>query len=273
MWLPTYLARNGRYQPDYPVAGGNPMPYEALATSKTPAFVIYLLDVSASMGQPLGGSRRIDVITDALQAALRKMVFRSTKGSRLSSRYRIAMLAYSDHVYDILGGVKPIDKVAQMGVPELDTRRTTETAKGFVQVERILKEELTHAEEWPAPLVCHMTDGENTGDDPEPIVRRIMAMSVPDGNVLVENIFISDKVLGKPVEEPREWPGILPQTKLASDYARKLRAISSPLPGSYRRMMLEMGYNLDPQALMILPGTNPELVAMGFQMSAATPVR
>jgi len=249
------------------------MSYETLATGKTPAFIIYLLDVSASMGQPLGKSRRIDVITDALQAALRKMVFRSTKGSHLSPRYRIAMLAYSDRVYDILGGVMPIDEVAQMGVPKLDTRRTTETAKGFAQVERILNEELPKAQEWPAPLVCHMTDGENTGDDPEPIVKRIMAMSVADGNVLVENIFISDTVLSRPVDKPRDWRGILPKTRLASDYGRKLRAMSSPLPESYRRMMLEMGYNLDSRALMLLPGMDPELVAMGFQMSAATPVR
>lgn len=249
------------------------MPYEALATSQTPALVVYLLDVSASMGQPLGSSRRIDVVVDALHAALRKMVFRSTKGSHLSPRYRIAMLAYSDHVYDILGGVKPIDQVARMGVPELDTRRTTETARGFIQVERILKEELPNAREWPAPLVCHMTDGENTGDNPEPIVKRIMAMSVPDGSVLVENIFMSDRVLSQPIDRPHDWPGILPSTRLASDYARRLRAMSSPLPESYRIMMVEMGYNLDSRAVMLLPGTNPELVAMGFQMSAATPVR
>jgi hypothetical protein len=34
-----------------------------------------------------------------------------------------------------------------------------------------------------------------------------------------------------------------------------------------------MGYSLDAGAVMLLPGVNPELVAMGFQMSAATPYR
>jgi len=249
------------------------MPYEVLATSKTPALIIYLLDVSASMSQPLGDRRRIDVVGDALQAALRTMVFRSTKGSRLSPRYRIAMIAYSDHVYDLLDGIKSVDQVARLGVPELSPMRTTETAKAFAQAEKLLQADLPNLQNCPAPLVCHMTDGENTGDDPEPIVRRIMQMSVPDGHVLVENIFISDKILPKPVTDPRKWSGILPDTKLTNDYARKLRAMSSPVPGSYRQMMLEMGYNLDPKALMLLPGMNPELVAMGFQMSAATPVR
>ena len=249
------------------------MPYTVLATSKTPALIIYLLDVSASMSQPLGERRRIDVVMEALGSALRTMVFRSTKGSRISPRYRIAMIAYSDHVYDLLDGIKPVDQVARLGVPELSPLRTTETAKAFAQAEKLLQAELPNLRECPAPLICHMTDGENTGEDPEPIVRRMMRMSVPDGHVLVENIFISDKILPKPVTDPFKWSGVLPEAKLTNDYARKLRAISSPVPESYRRMMLEMGYNLDARALMLLPGMNPDLVAMGFQMSVATPVR
>jgi hypothetical protein len=249
------------------------MPYEIKATSRTPALIIYLLDVSASMSQPLRDRRRIDVVTDALQTALRQMVFRSTKGSRIAPRYRIAMFAYSDHVYDLVEGIKTIDQIAQLGAPVLSPMRTTETAKAFAQAHKLLQTELPKLQDCPAPLICHMTDGENTGDDPEPIARRIMQMSVPDGPVLVENIFISDKVLAKPVTDPHKWPGILPDTKLASDYARKLQTLSSPVPRSYREMMLEMGYGQDPRALMLLPGTNPELVAMGFQMSAATPYR
>jgi serine/threonine protein kinase len=252
---------------------GKTMPYQIPATSTTSALIIYLLDVSASMNQLLGDRRRIDVVTDALQAALRQMVFRCTKGSRISPRYRIALFAYSDHVYDLLDGVKPVNQVARLGVPQLSPMRTTETAKAFARAERLLRAELANLQSCPAPLVCHMTDGENTGEDPEPIVRRIMQMAVPDGHVLVENIFISDRVLPKPIADPRKWPGILPDTKLASNYARKLRAISSPVPGSYRMMMLEMGYSLDAESVMLLPGVNPELVAMGFQMSAATPVR
>lgn len=249
------------------------MPYEILATSKTPALVIYLLDVSASMDQPMGEKRRIDVVMDALAAALRQMVFRSTRGGRLSPRYRIAMYAYSDHVYDLLDGVKPVDHVAHLGVPELSPMRYTETAKAFAQAERLLQAELPALQACPAPLVCHMTDGEYTGADPEPIVRRIMQMAVPDGHVLVENIFISDKILPQPIGDPSKWPGIEPKTRLTDNYARKLQAMSSPLPEGYRAMLVENGYQLAPGALMLLPGVSPELVALGFQMSAATPVR
>ena len=249
------------------------MTYSVLATSKTPALVIYLLDVSASMTQPLGNKRRIDVVMDALTVAIRQMVFRSTKGGRLSPRYRIAMLAYSDHVYDLLDGIRTVEEVAHLGVPDLSPMRTTDSAKAFAQAEKLLDAELFNLLTGPAPLVCHMTDGEYTGADPEPFVQRIMQMNVPDGNVLVENIFISDKVLAESNIDATKWPGILPDTPLNTDYARKLRDMSSPIPESYRAMMLENNYHLAPGSLMLLPGVSPELVAMGFQMSAATPVR
>ena len=248
------------------------MSYKVLATSQTPALIIYVLDVSGSMSDGMDGRRRIDVVTDALYAALQEMVFRSTKGGRVSPRYRVAVYAYSNDVYDILGGIKPIDQVAQMGVPELETMRATDTARAFEQVEQLLHHELPHIGNCPAPLVCHMTDGEYTGANPEAVVRRIMSLQNPDGNVLVENIFISDDILKEPVKMASAWPGITPSTSLASDYAKALRNISSPLPPSYRTVMVERGYEISPDAVMMLPGNNPDLVEMGFAMSMSTPI-
>ncbi len=249
------------------------MPYEVLATSQTPAIIVYLLDVSASMYQPLGGKRRIDVVEEALSATLRQMVFRSTKGRKVSPRYKIAMFAYSDKVYKITDEFKTIAEIATDGVPELSPLRTTDTAKGFLAVEQLLKKNAHELRECPAPVICHMTDGEYTGDDPEPIVKRIMEMSVPDGNVLVENIFLSTSILKDDVTDVKNWSGILSDTPLTNEYAEKLRGMSSPIPESYHAMMRENGYRLDKGALMMFPGTRPELVAMGFQMSAATPIR
>ena len=140
--------------------------------------------------------RRIDIVTDALSLAIRQMVFRSTKGSRLLPRYKLSILAYSDHVFDLLGGVKTIDEVARLRpLEKIQTHRLTDTAKAFSVVEKLLQKELPNLQDGPAPVVCHMTDGASTGEDPELIVRRIMNMSVPDGNVLIENIFISDEIM------------------------------------------------------------------------------
>ena len=248
------------------------MPYEIEATSKTPAFIIYLLDVSASMRTNMGGKPRINVVGEALKAAIQQMVFRSTKGSRVQPRYRVALYAYSDKVYDLTASVKTIDQMVRMGIPELRTIRTTNTAEAFRKAKELLRRELPRLRGCPAPLVCHMTDGEYTGDDPEPVVREIMQMTTDDGPVLVENIFISDRILPQPIGDVYRWPGVRPKTRLANKYAAKLRAISSPVPESYRVMMLEMGYNIAADAVMLLPGATPELVQMGFQMSAATPV-
>lgn len=247
------------------------MDYRRLATAKTPALIIYLLDVSASMTMLIGGRRRIDVVSEALSAALRQMVHYSTKGAAIAPRYRIAMLAYSDEVYDLLDGVRTIDHVARQGLPVLSPMRSTDTAKAFQYVENLLKRELPGLQNSPAPLICHMTDAELTGDDPTEVVKRIMAMGNTDGRVLLENIYISDDILESEPLDPYHWPGILPHTILRNEYARKLFSISSPLPGSYREMMLEAGYQIADKAVMMLPGENAELVKMGFVMSTSTP--
>lgn len=250
------------------------MNYQIQATQNTPALIIYLLDVSASMCIAMGEKRRIDIVMESLSTAIRQMIFRSTKGSRLSPRYRLAMYAYSDEVYDLLDGVRGIDEIAKWGnLPELTPMRFTNTAKGFLQVEKLLQRELPYMNDHPAPLVCHMTDGLPNGDNPEPIVQRIMQMSVPDGRVLVENIFVSDRLLDEPTIDAKRWPGITNQTIFKDEQANILQKMSSPLPESYRLMMMESGYHLEKGALMMLPGTSPELVSLGFQMSAATPVR
>ena len=246
--------------------------YSVLATSKTPALVIYLLDVSSSMTLPMGDKRRVDIVMEALYAALQQMVFRSTKGTRVSPRYRIAMYAYSDHVYDLLDGIRTVDYIANLGIPELETMRSTDTARGFKQVEKLLIQELPRLDECPAPLVCHMTDGEFTGNDPQEIVKRIMNMKVPDGNILVENIFISDSLMKDSIEDVRKWSGISPHNQLDNEYANQLRTISSVLPASYTLMMRESGYQIASGALMMLPGINRDLIEMGFVMSSSTPV-
>jgi hypothetical protein len=249
------------------------MPYEILATSRTPAFIVYLVDVSASMRTKMGERQRIDVVADALKAAFQQMVFWSTKGSLVSPRYRVAMYAYSDRVYDVFDGVKTIDQIVQLGLPELSTLRTTDTRRAFRKAKRLLESELPSLEGCPAPLVCHLTDGEYTSKDPEPVARQIMRMTTSDGSVLVENIFISDHILPHTVDDVRQWPGVRPTTELKNEYAVKLQGMSSPVPDSYRVMMLEAGYHIAEDAVMFFPGTSPSLVEMGFVMSTMTRTR
>jgi len=262
------------------------MPYDALATSKTPILIIYLLDVSRSMGEKLGSKTRIEVASEALRRVFDEMLSRSMKGKVPKPRYRVAVYAYSDDVFEVFEGVKTIEEIARIGAPVLSTMNMTNTAAAFAAAERLLEkeipliraadeEELAHDPDdpsiHPAPLVCHMTDGEYNTIDPEPSARRIMQMSVPDGNVLIENIFISDAILPYPIYDLKTWKGVLPETAFTNPYASKLLDMSSPIPHSYRSVLLEMGgYHLAENARMLFPGQSPELVELGFQMSSAT---
>lgn len=248
------------------------MPYSVLATSKTPALVVYLLDISRSMNQTLGGRRRIDIVLAALNKVVIRMVLRSTKGTIVAPRYRIAMYGYHKQVVDLLGGVKTVDAVARVGLPKPTLDYGTQTAKAFGAVERLLQREQAHVQDCPAPLVCHMTDGLYGGADPEPVVARIKEMVMPDGHVLVENIFISKSVLKEPVSDSKSWAGVMDVGQLGKPYAQKLFAMSSVIPDSYLTTISEFGYSIQPGAKMLFPGDAPDWVELGFAMSGATPV-
>lgn len=250
------------------------MPYQIQATQSTPALIIYLIDISGSMNLECRGQRRLDLVLQALQVAIRQMVFRSTKGTRMSPRYRVAMLAYSQEVYDLLGGVKRIDELVQMGgIPAIAPMKFTNTALAFEQAEKILLTEWPSLINSPAPLICHLTDGSHTGDDPEPIAKRIMNMQLPDGNVLISNIYISEAISLQSDTDMKRWKGISADMPMHEEIAEKLKRMSSLVPESYREMMMESSYSIAPGSLMLFPGNSPELISLGFQMSAATPVR
>ena len=176
----------------------------------------------------------------------------------------------SSQVIDLLGGIKTIHELANMGVPRLSTLTLTDTAAAFAEAERLLQSELPNIQDCPAPLICHMTDGDYNGSDPAPIAQRIMQMSVPDGNVLIENIFIKPGVLS--VADASTWPGISSASELPDRYSQTLFEMSSPIPELYRSVMSEFGYQLDSGASMFFPGEEPDLVELGFAMSGATPV-
>lgn len=258
--------------------------YSASANRKNPALVIYLLDCSGSMDtqdvQVTSGltEKRIDVVLKAFENSIVRMIQLSTKGTVIAPRYRIAAFAYTDSVTDLFGGVKTIDEVANLGLPSLSAKTQTNTEAAFLKAEELLRAELPSLSDGsPAPLICHMTDGEvNMGNDPSVVAKRIMQMKVPDGNVLIENIFVSPsaQLVRSVTSEVKDWAGLSSPAELVNDYAIRLFEMSSTLPESYRGMMLEMGYKgLKPGARMMFAGNDHALIKMAFAMSTATPVR
>jgi hypothetical protein len=242
----------------------------------TPALIIYLLDISRSMNQISGGRRRIETVLEAMDRVIEMMLIRCGGEEDPPPRYRIAMFGYHSKAIDLLGGVKTIDVLVKEdfhgGIPEPKLDFGTQTAKGFERVEELLQLELPNLRDCPAPLVCHLTDGLYGGPDPEPVVDRIRKMSVPDGNVLVENIFLTKRVLRTPVADPKTWPGVTSVEQLGKPYARKLFAMSSPIPDSYLETIRDFGFAIQPGAKLLFPGSNPGLVELGFVISHMTKI-
>jgi hypothetical protein len=247
------------------------MAYTTLATRTSAALVIYLIDISGSMSEPLDGAPKIDHVNQAIEKILKRMVQRSTKGEIIAPRYRLAMIAYSDQPIDILGGIQSIDVVAKRGKPKLTTDTTTDTAAAFLMARDMLRQELPNLNGCPAPMVCHLTDGQYTANDPEPIAREIMQMSNDDGAVLVENIYVGPDLTKQPISDINNWPGIMDASELNNQYAQKLFNMSSPLPPGYAEVIADDGYRLQPGSRMLIPGTNKELIELAFAMSGATP--
>jgi uncharacterized protein YegL len=252
------------------------MPYQAIATALSPALVIYLLDVSKSMNEQFDGSSKISHVNEALNKVIAQMVERSTKGELIAERYHLAMSAYSDTPNDLFGGIMTIREIAKKGRIELPTLNLTDTAAAFAWARDLLKSELPkrngHNPTHPVPMVCHLTDGYYTGDDPEPIARDILQMTTDDGNVLIENIYIGPNMTQQPIGDPRSWPGIFDVDELSDPYARKLFNMSSPLPEAYADFInIEAGFNLRPNCRMLIPGNDKELIEAAFVISGITP--
>ncbi|HET8910515.1 MAG TPA: vWA domain-containing protein [Ktedonobacteraceae bacterium] len=247
--------------------------YTQPATRLTPALVIYLIDASSSMNEPCGSTTKIALVNMALEEAVKGMVLRSMRDVKVQPRYHIAMFAYSTKVNDLLNGIRTLPELLRVGgSPELIAGGTeTDSASGFMAVEDLLKQHLATYKNGPAPLVCHLTDGLFTTQDPAPIIQRIRAMSVEDGEVLVENILMIDKMLRKPPKEWSTWGGVQKARDLTNDYAKHLFALSSPLPETYRQNInRSAGYDLQKGVALFFPGIHPKLVQLALAASSAT---
>ena len=249
------------------------MLYTQPATSLRPALVIYLIDASSSMNDSCGPMTKMDMVNKALREVLKDMVRHSMRDGVVQRRYKIAIFAYSTKVLDILDGIRDLPEVVRHGMPVISADGETDTAAGFSAVETLLKTHLMNFQANPAPLVCHLTDALITAGDPAPAVRRIQAMAVNDGPVLVENVYVADNMLRSPVQDWSQWGGVVKSRQLSNDYARFLFELSSPLPETYRQNMNNSGYHLQKGAALFFPGTHTELVRLAFAISTATQLK
>lgn len=249
--------------------------YTCLANARNPALIIYLLDISGSMQSPMGTTTRHAALNDALNSSIGALIKRSARGEFVSRRYDVAVFAYSDTVRDVLGGKISVADLADMDelqIPEPGGNTNTEAA--FRAAHDFLSSVLANYQDCPAPLVCHITDGEWNVGDPLPFARALRDMTVADGNVLIENVFIGDSFTRTPITNPRAWTGVRSAGELVTPFAQKLFELSSTFPAPWAlQLENDMAYQIAADARMLVPASNTALLELALAMSQATPTR
>jgi len=251
--------------------------YNAPVTAVSPAYILYLLDVSGSMNSNLDGRPRIRWLEEALEYTFRRMIERSINGGVYRSYYKIAMITYSDNADDSLTGGDFIDagEFWDAGLPEFRPSGQTNTKAAFEHAYQMLYSLLEKSDvrdNCPAPIICHVTDGIYTGGDPTPIVNKVKQLRNRDGFVLIENLFVSDDLLNSPIEDIHSWHGFMPgdeTSALKNLYARSLFIMSSSLPDSHASTLASEGYQLKPGSQMMYPGQNFDMIRLAFAASIA----
>jgi hypothetical protein len=234
--------------------------YSLRASTVHPQLVIFLCDFGAGYGNELTANN----LQRCLFALMQDMLQKSTKGQYIKDRYHIALYGYGDVVKDLLHGIQPLLHTATSGQwpPNEHPMKETRTAEAFIIVEQTLYKYLHRYAECPAPLIRHLTTGRSPdGTDPASAVARIKQLHVQDGNALIQNIICSDWPKTSPILDIKTWPGVTDVSQVSGDFARQLFAMSSQLPDSRHRKLIEQGYHIDPKAIMLWPGAYPKLAA------------
>jgi hypothetical protein len=246
--------------------------YETPATTKTPAPIIYLLDMSESMNEAVDGATKTELVSQTVLSTLREMVRRSIKGTVPMPRYLVGAFAYNDTVRDIYGGLRPITEIIQIGVPVMKPDQRTNVLPAFEAAEAMLLMEYNELYGGPAPLICHISDGNVNSDGLLAVVDRIRQLAFLDGPVLLENVLVDDHALREPVLDIHAWPGVRSSDELVGTSARELFDLSSTIPASYRRSLADRGYHLQPGARLFFPGGTAEMVDAAIMLSGITPI-
>ena len=255
--------------------------YKNQANSDHPATLIYLVDISGSMSATMqDGKTRIEVAKNAIQVAYTQMIQRSMRQGKIHPRYRVGMIAYSDKIYDVygkLGSIISIDQLKNEGIPSITPQKSTDMAKAFRYAEKLIKDDLQKwSRKWldgcPPPMVINITDcefDEEQAQDPLEFAQRLQQITVRDGNVLVENIFITDQI--SVPASPQDWQGYQFGDKTGNSYGDKLLAMSSPIPSTYAQILREQaGIKIREGKAMMFPGISREFIKFGFVMSIVT---
>ncbi|MEV3906922.1 MULTISPECIES: vWA domain-containing protein [Streptomyces] len=245
------------------------MPYTAEISRNNPTSIIFLVDQSTSMSDPIGGEvpqQKADVVADAINRLLTELSVKCAKEEGVRDYFHVAVVGYGATVGSAFAGslagrdIVPLSEVAD-NPARVDERskKVPDGAGGLVEtvvnfplwmdpvahggtpMNRALQyaESLVAAwtERYPAsfpPIVINLTDGESTDGDPTAAAEAITSHATADGAALLFNLHVS-AAGGTPTAFPDTADG------LPDSYAQTLFAMSSPLPSHMRSYAASQG--------------------------------
>jgi hypothetical protein len=233
------------------------MPYTAEISRRNPSAILFVIDQSGSMAEHWNEQiTKAQALADAVNRLLQETIIKCSKEEGVRHYFDVGVLSYSgDTVRDALsfipGGVlKPVYELERNPL-RLEERRKAlpDGAGGIIEqtvrfpiwfepraeggtpmcaalqlaAETVAEWADAHLSAFP-PVVIHVTDGEPTDGDPEPIAALIQQLATDDGNVLLFNLHIASGG-SQSVLFPASEAAVPPTQE-----ARRLFRMSSPVP-------------------------------------------
>jgi hypothetical protein len=241
------------------------MTYGQRIDRRHPGCMIFLLDQSGSMAEPMGGQPSVSkaqALATAINDLLHSIVRRCVKDLESPPRhyYDLGIIGYSDEAMPLFGGplegrylasVAEVAEVAEtvqgidgtehpVWIPPVANNRTAmcaaldlagQVAHGWIGL---------HGNSFP-PIVFNISDGKATDGEPRDWAQRLRGLKTDDGDLLLFNIHLSATT---------QQPVIFPADAkvLDDDYSKRMFGLSSPLPDFMRRHAKERRIPVDPGA-------------------------
>lgn len=234
------------------------MAYQAPIQRSDPTALLFLVDQSGSMGDRMAATEKTKAqfVADVLNRTLMHLVTRCQKSDGVRDYFHIGVIGYGaqgaqNSLQGALSGqVLNVISALEANPLRVETRKrkVDDGAGGIIEQSvkfpvwfeplanggtpmceavRRAGEELAvwcdaHPNSYP-PTVLHVTDGQSTDGDPEPLTDTLRQFATQDGNILLLNLHVSAES-GNPVSFPASEVG------LPDQYAKALFRMSSQLP-------------------------------------------
>jgi hypothetical protein len=250
--------------------------YKAEISRKNPGCFLFLVDQSASMEDPFGGSsengrRKADEVATILNKLIHNLSIRCAKSDAIYDYFHVGVIGYNDDAArpafggDLAGQeLISISELANNPLRIEDRAKKIDDGTGGIVDQKVKFPvwfepqcsggtpmgtalqaaadilqgwSLDHPKSFP-PIVINVTDGEATDGDPVPGARALTSLGTDDGPVLLFNVHLSSSSAA-PIELPAT------PDKLPDKYAQQLFEMSSLLTPFMITRARELGMPVD----------------------------